>query len=94
MAPDGVAQIDSEKCIECGACVYKCPFGATLDVSSITNIIKTIVDSDNNKNYHVHAIVAPAIAGQFRTLRQDSSSRRSVSWDSTRWKRWLWEQTS
>ena len=66
MAPDGVAQIDSEKCIECGACVYKCPFGATLDVSSITDIIKTIVDSDNNKNYHVHAIVAPAIAGQFQ----------------------------
>ena len=32
----------------------------------ITNIIKTIVDSDNNKNYHVHAIVAPAIAGQFQ----------------------------
>ena len=60
MAPDGVAQIDSEKC------VYKCPFGATLDVSSITDIIKTIVDSDNNKNYHVHAIVAPAIAGQFQ----------------------------
>lgn len=46
--------------------MYKCPFGATLDVSSITNIIKTIVDSDNNKNYHVHAIVAPAIAGQFQ----------------------------
>ena len=66
MAPDGVAQIDSEKCIECGACVYKCPFGATLDVSSITDIIKTIVDSDDNKNYHVHAIVAPAIAGQFQ----------------------------
>ena len=46
--------------------MYKCPFGATLDVSSITDIIKTIVDSDNNKNYHVHAIVAPAIAGQFQ----------------------------
>ena len=66
MAPDGVAQIDSEKCIECGACVYKCPFGATLDVSSITDIIKSIVASDNNKKYHVHAIVAPAIAGQFQ----------------------------
>ena len=35
-------------------------------MSSITDIIKTIVDSDNNKNYHVHAIVAPAIAGQFQ----------------------------
>ena len=46
--------------------MYKCPFGATLDVSSITDIITTIVDSDDNKNYHVHAIVAPAIAGQFQ----------------------------
>ena len=66
MAPDGVAQIDSEKCIECGACVYKCPFGATLDVSSITDIIKTILESENNEKFHVHAIVAPAIAGQFQ----------------------------
>jgi len=54
------AEIDKSKCVD------KCPFGATLDVSSITDIIKTIVDSDNNKNYHVHAIVAPAIAGQFQ----------------------------
>lgn len=70
MAGDGVAQIDEEKCIACGACVYQCPFGATLDVSSITDIIKTIMASENNTKYKVYAIVAPAIAGQFRYARQ------------------------
>ena len=70
MAGDGVATIDEEKCIACGACVYQCPFGATLDISSITDIIKTIMASDNNEKYKVYAIVAPAIAGQFRYARQ------------------------
>ena len=65
MAKDGVAEIDSEKCLACGSCVYQCPFGATVDVSSITDIIKTLMASDDNRNYKVHAIVAPAIAGQF-----------------------------
>lgn len=70
MAADGVAQIDENKCIACGACVYQCPFGATLDVSSITDIIKTIISSENNEKYRVHAIVAPAIAGQFKYAKQ------------------------
>lgn len=61
----GAATIDSEKCIACGACVYQCPFGATLDVSSITDVIKTIMDSENNEKFKVYAIVAPAIASQF-----------------------------
>lgn len=65
MRSDGVAEIDGEKCIECGACVYQCPFGATLDISSVTDIIGMIKESDGGKNYRVHAIVAPAIAGQF-----------------------------
>ena len=65
MAKDGVATIDSEKCISCGACVYQCPFGATLDVSSITDVIKTIIASENNERYKVYAVVAPAIASQF-----------------------------
>lgn len=65
MAEGGEAQIDNDKCIACGACVYQCPFGATLDTSSIVDIINTIIDSDNNKNYKVYAIVAPAIASQF-----------------------------
>lgn len=65
MAKDGVATIDSEKCIACGACVYQCPFGATLDVSSITDVIKTIMASENNEKFKVYAVVAPAIASQF-----------------------------
>ena len=65
MSKDGVAQIDAEKCVACGTCVYQCPFGATLDVSSIVDIIKTIMASENNRKYRVYAIVAPAIAGQF-----------------------------
>lgn len=66
MAQDGgEATIDSEKCIACGACVYQCPFGATLDVSSITDVIKTIMASESNEKFKVYAIVAPAIASQF-----------------------------
>ena len=65
MAKDGGAPIDSEKCIACGACVYQCPFGATLDVSSITDVIKVIMASENNEKYKVYAVVAPAIASQF-----------------------------
>lgn len=65
MAKDGVATIDSEKCIACGACVYQCPFGATLDVSSITDVIKTIMASENNEKFKVYAVVAPAMASQF-----------------------------
>ena len=62
----GVMMIDPEKCTRCGECVYKCPFGATLDISSITDIIKMIQDSKGGIRYDIHAIVAPAIAGQFK----------------------------
>ena len=70
MAKDGVATIDADKCIACGACVYQCPFGATLDVSSIVDIINTIKESENNTKYKVYAMVAPSIAGQFAYARQ------------------------
>lgn len=65
MAETGEAQIDNDKCVACGACVYTCPFGATVDVSSIVDVIHTIMDSNNNANYNVYAMVAPAIASQF-----------------------------
>lgn len=59
------AKINNDKCIACGACVYQCPFGAIMDKSYILNAIDLIKKSDNNNNYKVYAIVAPAIASQF-----------------------------
>lgn len=57
---DRRAVINYDKCVQCGACKVSCPFGAISDRSHIVQIIQQI---KNNKN--VHAIVAPAIVGQF-----------------------------
>ena len=65
MGPEGEAQIDYEKCISCGACVYHCPFGATVDVSSIVDVINALKESRLDKNNPVIAIVAPSIGSQF-----------------------------
>lgn len=64
----GRAVINDDKCISCGQCVYQCPFGAIVDKSYITDVIRLIRESDNNKNYHVYAIVAPSIASQYDTV--------------------------
>ena len=56
------AVIDNSKCIQCGACVVNCPFGAIMDKSSIVDVINLI--KDNSKK--VYAIIAPAIASQFK----------------------------
>ncbi len=57
------ASINNDKCISCGACVYQCPFGAITDKSYILDVIEMLKNNDKNK---VYAIVAPAIASQFR----------------------------
>lgn len=62
----GKAVIDNSKCIECGACVYKCPFGAISDKSLILDIIRILRESENNTNYRVYAVIAPAIVSQCR----------------------------
>ena len=62
---DNAASIDDEKCISCGACVYQCPFGAISDKSFILDVIDIIKKSNQNKNYKVYAVVAPAISSQF-----------------------------
>ena len=57
--------IDENKCISCGACVYQCPFGAISDKSSIAQVIELLLDSKDNSEYHVYAVVAPSMASQY-----------------------------
>lgn len=64
MAKTGEAVITEEKCTQCGACVSRCPFGAAVDKSFISDVIRMILESDNNQKYKVVAILAPAIASQ------------------------------
>ena len=59
------AAIDNNKCIQCGACVYQCPFGAITDKSYILNVIDMIKKSEENNKYKVYAMVAPSISSQF-----------------------------
>ncbi len=66
MSEDRSAKIDYSKCIACGACVYQCPFGAITDKSYILDVIDLIKKSNGNKTYNVYAVVAPAIASQFK----------------------------
>lgn len=63
---DKSAVIDYEKCISCGACVYTCPFGAITDRSYILDVIDLIKKSEQSTKYKVYALIAPAIASQFR----------------------------
>ncbi|MEG2939375.1 MAG: 4Fe-4S binding protein, partial [Oscillospiraceae bacterium] len=65
MGEDEKATINNDKCITCGQCVYQCPFGAIMDKSYIVDVIKALQNSNDNKDYEVYAIVAPAIATQF-----------------------------
>ena len=46
---DNAAAIDNNKCIQCGACVYQCPFGAISDKSYILNVIDILKNSNYNK---------------------------------------------
>ena len=60
------AYIDGDKCINCGACISQCPFGAIMDKSFILDAIDYIVRSEENTNYKVYALIAPAIADSFK----------------------------
>lgn len=62
---DKKAVIDNAKCISCGACVYKCPFGAIVDKSFVTDVIRILRESNENKAYRVYAVIAPAIVSQY-----------------------------
>ena len=66
---DQAARISHEKCISCGACISQCPFGAIMDKSFILDAIDYILKSENNRNFKVYALLAPAIADSFRDVR-------------------------
>ncbi|MBR3250345.1 MAG: 4Fe-4S dicluster domain-containing protein [Erysipelotrichaceae bacterium] len=63
---DQAAKINTDKCINCGACISQCPFGAIMDKSFILDAIDYMQKSDDNKNFKVYALIAPAIADSFR----------------------------
>lgn len=42
-----------------------CPWGAIVDKSFITDVVKMLKESENNQKYKVYAVVAPSISGQF-----------------------------
>lgn len=66
MGETGAATIDSNKCTSCGSCVYKCPFGAAVDKSFIVDAINIIKESRKEPGFEVYAIMAPAVASQFK----------------------------
>lgn len=57
----GKEQIDYSKCIYCGRCVSSCPFGAVVEKSHLIDLYKAF-----GEGKQVVAMVAPAIAGQFK----------------------------
>lgn len=57
---DRRAAIDPKECINCGACMSACPFGAISDISYIVPVVDALMSKRE-----IHAVVAPAITGQF-----------------------------
>lgn len=57
----GSEVIDDEKCIHCGKCLVACPYGAIVEYSHIFRVLPKL-----REGRQVVAMVAPAIAGQFK----------------------------
>jgi iron only hydrogenase large subunit-like protein len=58
----GVEHIDWRKCIHCGKCSEACPYGAIMEKTYLVRIINKLL----NPQKKVVAMVAPAIAGQYK----------------------------
>src|SRR5699024_7865597 len=56
----GISVIDDEKCIRCGHCIHRCPFGAIGSKSFIVQVIEAL-----KSKHPVYAMVAPATEGMF-----------------------------
>lgn len=85
MGEDRKASIDYSKCISCGTCTYQCPFGAIMDKSYIVDAIETLRGAQK-WDYHVYAVLAPAIMGQIApaTLGQLVTGLRQVGFHAVR----------
>ena len=79
MDDNDIATIDPKKCVNCGACVVGCPFGAISDVSMMVSVIDALKAEDKE----VVAMVAPAIEGQFGadTLPRIKQAIRQLGFD-------------
>ena len=60
----GRAEIDQNKCVSCGQCLVSCPFSAIVDKGQIYQTVMAI-----KSETPVYAILAPAIAGQFKGMK-------------------------
>jgi [FeFe] hydrogenase (group B1/B3) len=61
MDENKIAKINYDKCINCGQCVYNCPFGAITDRSFIYQVANKLT----RKEKPMYALIAPSIASQF-----------------------------